>query len=328
MRTIAIINQKGGIGKTTTAVNLGAALAARDHRVLLVDLDPQAHMTLHVGLELGPEADSISSVLCDGTPIEKAQHVCQENLSVVGSNIDLAAAEVELVSVVGREVLLRDAFEAVQDRFDYCLIDCPPSLGVLTLNALAASDEVIIPLQAHFLALQGLGKLLETVALVNKRINPRLRVAGVLLCMFENSTRLSGEVVADLRNFLGDARDTDVPWSQAEIFKTVIRRNVRLAESPSYGQTIFDYAPRCPGASDYASLARELLGIPDDENAIVAEQPIQAAAVAEKKVAGPPKPSPSVTKSAKPARKATADSRPAKSVAKQPATGTDALVPL
>jgi len=148
---------------------------------------------------------------------------------------------------------------------------------------------------------------------VNKRINPRLRVAGVLLCMFENSTRLSGEVVADLRNFLGDARDTDVPWSQAEIFKTVIRRNVRLAESPSYGQTIFDYAPRCPGAADYASLAKELLGIPDDEKAIVA---------------GPPAPTPSVTKGASSAREAIADSTPAKSVAKQPATGTDALVPL
>lgn len=281
MRTIAIINQKGGVGKTTTAVNLGAALATLGRRVLLVDLDPQAHLTLHLGLELGPDSPSICSVLLDGTTVQQAQVQHTRNLAVLGSNIDLAATEVELVSVVGREVLLRDAFEPVQDHFDLCLIDCAPSLGILTLNALAAADEVIIPLQAHFLALQGLGKLLETVALVKRRINPRLVVKGVLLCMHETSTRLSAEVVADLRGFLHNARKEDVPWSNATILNTVIRRNVRLAESPSYGQTISDYAPKCPGAADYAALARELLDLPPTIPAAPPSKPTSATAPAD-----------------------------------------------
>ena len=259
MQTIAVLNQKGGVGKTTTVANLGAALAALGQRVCVVDLDPQSHLTLHLGLDTGADSPSIYRVLLDGMPLERAVVSAGENLFAVGSNIDLAAAEMELVSVVGREVILRDALEKVRDRFDICLIDCPPSLGLLTLNALATADEVIIPLQPHFLALQGFGKLLETIALVSRRINPQLTVGGVLLCMYESGTRLSSEVVSDLESFLESARQADLPWSQARVFNTVIRRNVRLAESPSYGKAIFDYAPKCHGAEDYASLAREVL---------------------------------------------------------------------
>ena len=259
MQTIAVLNQKGGVGKTTTVANLGAALAALGQRVCVVDLDPQSHLTLHLGLDTGADSPSIYRVLLDGMPLERAVVSAGENLFAVGSNIDLAAAEMELVSVVGREVILRDALEKVRDRFDICLIDCPPSLGLLTLNALATADEVIIHLQPHFLALQGFGKLLETIALVSRRINPQLTVGGVLLCMYESGTRLSSEVVSDLESFLESARQADLPWSQARVFNTVIRRNVRLAESPSYGKAIFDYAPKCHGAEDYASLAREVL---------------------------------------------------------------------
>jgi chromosome partitioning protein len=265
MRTISVLNQKGGVGKTTTVANLGSALATLGRRVLLVDLDPQSHLTLHLGQETTSEQPSIYRVLLEGMPLEQAVVPRSPNLYVVGSNIDLAGAEIELVSVVGREVILRDALDKVRDRFDICLVDCPPSLGVLTLNALAAVEEVIIPLQPHFLALQGLGRLLETVALVSRRINPRLTVGGVLLCMYESGTRLAAEVTSDLESFLANARHSDLPWSKAKVFETLIRRNVRLAESPSYGKTIFDYAPKCHGASDYLALAKELMGIPKTE---------------------------------------------------------------
>jgi len=283
MQTIAVLNQKGGVGKTTTVVNLGAALAALGQRVCVVDLDPQSHLTLHLGLDTGADSPSIYRVLLDGMPLERAVVSAGENLFAVGSNIDLAAAEMELVSVVGREVILRDALEKVRDRFDICLIDCPPSLGLLTLNALATADEVIIPLQPHFLALQGFGKLLETIALVSRRINQQLTVGGVLLCMYESGTRLSSEVVSDLESFLESARQADLPWSQARVFNTVIRRNVRLAESPSYGKAIFDYAPKCHGAEDYASLAREVLGAAEagsdesGESSATAETSVQQA---------------------------------------------------
>jgi chromosome partitioning protein len=258
VRTIAIINQKGGVGKTTSVANLGAAIAARGHKVLLVDMDPQSHLTLHLGVEPGASA-SMYDVMVGDTGLAAAAVEARPNLSIVPAVIDLAAAEVELVTTVGREQILRDKLNATPLPYEFVLIDCPPSLGLLTLNALAASQDVLIPLQPHFLALQGLGKLLETVALVQRRINPALKVSGVLLCMYETGTRLAGEVLTDLRNFFELSTTAAVPWSAARIFKTPIRRNVKLAESPSHGKTIFDYEPSSNGAADYAAMAEEFL---------------------------------------------------------------------
>src|SRR5437870_2290034 len=201
MRRIAIINQKGGVGKTTTSVNLGAALARAGKRVCVLDLDPQAHATTHLGLEPDGQTPSMYDVLIDDKPLADVRKQVEDNLWLVGSDINLAAAEVELAGVVGREVILRDVL-AADDTFDYLLMDCAPSLGVLTLNALCAASEVFIPLQPHFLALHGLSKLLETTALVAKRINPELKVTGIILCMYEAATKLAGEVVDDLQEYL------------------------------------------------------------------------------------------------------------------------------
>ena len=259
VKTLAIINQKGGVGKTTTVANLGAAIAARGHRLCLIDMDPQAHLTLHVGLEPGQHTPGVYQVLTDGASVSDAAVKIDDNLSTIPAVIDLAAAETELVTVVGREQILNDQLSAADADYDFAMIDCPPSLGLLTLNALAAADYVFIPLQAHFLALQGLGMLLETVSLVQQRINPRLKVGGVILCMHERQTRLAGEVVADIEEFLQAARGTDVPWADAGIFETPIRRNIKLAECPSYGKTIFDYDPYSNGAMDYDGLAEEFM---------------------------------------------------------------------
>lgn len=258
MRTIAIINQKGGVGKTTTAVNLSAALAAAGRRVSLVDLDPQAHATLHLGLAPGRDDRSVYDVLTGPTTLADVRCQVAERLSVIGSHIDLAAAEVELAGVVGREMILRDKLREDAEPCDLLLIDCPPSLGVLTLNALSTVEEVIIPLQPHFLALHGLGKLLETIELVRQRINPQLRVTGIVLCMFDAATKLASEVTQDIENFLAQARGQRTPWAEAVLFQTRIRRNIRLAEAPSFGQSIFEYAADSNGAADYLALAHEL----------------------------------------------------------------------
>ena len=260
MRRIAVINQKGGVGKTTTTANLGAALARSGQRVLIIDLDPQAHLTLHYGVELADDQPSIYELLTGAMPVEKVSVAARENLTFVPADIDLAAAEVELISVTGREVILREALRGVDDDYDVMLIDCPPSLGVLTINALVAAREVIIPLQAQFFALQGLSKLLDTVTLVRQRINAELTVGGVVLCMHESVTRLAGEVVEDLTRFLEVGRGTEVPWAEARIYETRIRRNIKLAEASSFGKSIFEYAPRSHGAADYAALSVELFG--------------------------------------------------------------------
>ncbi|MBY0524196.1 MAG: ParA family protein [Gemmataceae bacterium] len=260
MRRIAIINQKGGVGKTTTAVNLGAALAAAGRRVCVLDLDPQAHATTHLGVEPDGQAPSLYDVLVNSQPLAEVRRQVGDRLWLAGSDINLAAAEVELAGVVGREVILRDQLAPEEDQFDYVLMDCAPSLGVLTLNALSAATEVFIPLQPHFLALHGLGKLLETTALVAKRINPVLRVTGIILCLYEANTKLTQEVVNDLQEYLQKARGGNSPWAMASVFATRIRRNIKLAECPSFGQSIFAYAPKCPGAEDYSALAREVLG--------------------------------------------------------------------
>ena len=256
MRTIAVLNQKGGVGKTTTAVNTAAALAAAGSKVVVIDLDPQAHMTIHLGLE--PQSIEAGSykVLTQSARFEEQIMLVRPNLWLLPANINLVGAESELVSVVGREIILREALESSADKFDYCFIDCAPSLGLLTLNALAAAREVLIPLQPHFLALQGFGRLLQTIELVNKRINPSLKVKGILLCMFDSRASLPNEVKADIEQFLDEARGTDSAWAQAHIIPTYIRRNIKLAEAPSYGKTIFEYEPNCNGAEDYAKVAR------------------------------------------------------------------------
>src|SRR5579885_1285776 len=260
MRRIAIINQKGGVGKTTTTVNLAAALAECGQRVCVLDLDPQAHATTHLGIEPDGQAPSMYDVLVHSRPVAEVRRKVGDNLWVAGSDINLAAAEVELAGVVGREVILRDLLLADEGAFDFVFMDCAPSLGVLTLNALSAANEVFIPLQPHFLALHGMGKLLETTALVAKRINPALKVTGIVLCMYESNTRLAQEVVGDLQEYLDKSRGTSAPWSKARIFGTRIRRNIKLAECPSFGQSIFAYARTSHGAADYAALAREVLG--------------------------------------------------------------------
>src|ERR1700745_3820130 len=230
MRRLAIIKQKGGVGKTTTAVNLAAALAQAGQRVCVLDLDPQAHATTHLGIEPDGKAASMYDVLVNSRPLAEVRRKVADNLWVAGSDINLAAAEVELAGVVGREVILRDLLLQDGGHFDFVLMDCAPSLGVLTLNALSAASEVFIPLQPHFLALHGMGKLLETTSLVAKRINPALKVTAIVLCLYESSTRLAQEVVDDLQEYLDKSRDTSVPWARARIFKTHIRRNIKLAE--------------------------------------------------------------------------------------------------
>jgi chromosome partitioning protein len=259
MRKIAVINQKGGVGKTTTSVNLAAALAESGKRVCVLDLDPQAHATTHLGIEPDGKSSSMYDVLVNSRPLAEVRREAAERLWVASSHIDLAAAEVELAGVVGREVILRDLLQQEEETFDYVIMDCAPSLGVLTLNALAAANEVFIPLQPHFLALHGIGKLFETTALVAKRINPGLRVSGIVICLYEAGTKLAQEVVGDLQEFLGKSRGGNTPWANAQVFETKIRRNIKLAECPSFGRSIFQYAPSCNGAADYRELAKEVL---------------------------------------------------------------------
>lgn len=261
MRSIAILNQKGGVGKTTTAVNLASAIARMGHKVCVLDLDPQAHASLHLGIGVASGTESIYQVLMGEASLEEVRHEAGENLWCMPAHLDLAAAEMELAGEVGREMILRDAMEVHGEQYDYLIIDCPPSLGVLTLNALACVDEVFLPLQPHFLALHGLSKLLRTVDIVSKRINPGLKLTGVVLCLFESGTRLAGEVAGDVHEFFGRGSAEGKTWASAEVFQTRIRRNIRLAEAPSFGQSIFDYDPNSNGAEDYTNLAREVLGL-------------------------------------------------------------------
>jgi chromosome partitioning protein len=258
MRLIAMINQKGGVGKTTTAVNVSAGLARWGSRVLLVDLDPQAHASMHLGIEAGPDEPGIYDVLINEVAPGDAARQVSDQLAVIPSHVDLVAAESELSRRPDRESILRQALQPLRGCFDFIIVDCPPSLGTLTINALVAVEEVIIPLQPHFLALQGLGMLLETATAVRGMLNPALRISGIVLCMYEKGTRLAQEVDSDVRQFIAGATPEDV-WHGARVFDTTIRRNVKLAESPSFGQTIFDYAPGSNGAEDYANLAQEML---------------------------------------------------------------------
>ena len=255
MRTIAVLNQKGGVGKTTTVANIAAALSLKGLRTLVIDLDPQAHLTIHLGADSNPDTAGVYEVLTGSSDIASEVIPVRENLWVLGASINLVGAESELVNEVGREIILRKALEPERANYDYMLIDCPPSLGLLTLNALSCVEEVLIPVQPHFLALQGFSRLLQTITLVQTRINPALRVSAILMCMFDSRTSLSSEVRDDIEGFLKSARNTDKPWATASIIPVHIRRNIKLAEAPSYGKTIFEYEPGCNGAADYMAVA-------------------------------------------------------------------------
>lgn len=259
MRSIAVMNQKGGVGKTTTAVNLSAALADAGKRVCVVDLDPQAHASLHLGVTIGDGDPSVYEVLTGDLLFQQVRQPIADNLWLVPSHLDLAAAEIELAAHSGREVILRDKLAQDNTTFDYLIIDCPPSLGVLTINALTMAREVFLPLQPHFLALHGLSKLLKTIEIVSQRLNPGLKLTGVLLCMYDANTRLASEVSDDVNAFFQREQSPTSICSQARAFTTRIRRNVRLAEAPSFGQSILQYAPNSNGAEDYRQFAQEVL---------------------------------------------------------------------
>tara|TARA_E500000318_G_scaffold8683_3_gene8015 strand:- start:4772 stop:5722 length:951 start_codon:yes stop_codon:yes gene_type:complete len=262
VRVIALMNQKGGVGKTTTTVNLAAAIAQQGRKVLIIDLDPQAHATLHVGVEDNESPDSAPTVydllLDEDIDITDCIRTVDDNLEIIPAETDLAAVETELSGQAGRNQRLANAIARSSSDHEFILLDCPPALGLLTLNALAASQEVIIPMQAHFLALQGVSKLLETVGIVREQINPTLRVAGIVLCMHDSQTSHSKEVVSDLEQFFESQRDNGTAWASARVYRPPIRRNIKLAECPSFGQTIFQYAMWAPGALDYKKLGETI----------------------------------------------------------------------
>ncbi len=249
-RVIAIANQKGGVGKTTTAINLGACLAVAEKRTLIIDIDPQGNATSGLGLNRAEIDASIYDVLIDGVPIgdvvRRAVHF--PYLDVVPSSRDLVGAEVELVNRPQREQVLRRVLEPVREAYDFILIDCPPSLGLLTLNALTAADAVLIPIQCEFYALEGLTQLLNTVRLVQRNLNPRLQIEGVLLTMFDQRLNLSRQVADEAKEYFG-----------SRVYRTTIPRNVRLAEAPSFGMPIVVYDVLSVGAQSYLALARELI---------------------------------------------------------------------
>ena len=253
-KVISLANQKGGVGKTTTTVNLGTILAKRGKKVLLIDADPQGNATSGLGVEKEVEY-STYDILVNETTIEEAiQKTIIKNLKVCPSNINLAGAEVELVSMMSREQRLKEKLDEVKNNFDYILIDCPPSLGLITLNAFTASDSVLIPVQCEYYALEGLGQLLNTVNLVKKHLNKNIQIEGALLTMYDIRTNLSNQVVKEVKKYFND-----------KVYRTVIPRNVKLSEAPSYGMPITEYDRRSKGAKSYMKFAKEFLKNNEEE---------------------------------------------------------------
>lgn len=256
-KVIAVVNQKGGVGKTTTTVNLCACLGTQGRKVLLIDIDPQSNSTSGLGLNPSEMSHSIYDVLIDDYDIKACkQKTMIDSLDLIPSSVQLSGAEVELVSMMAREVKLKNAIDTIKDEYDYIFIDCPPSLGLITVNALTAADNVLVPIQCEYFALEGLSQLVNSVRLVRQNLNPKLSIEGVLLTMYDSRTNLSEQVNNEIRKHFKD-----------RVYNTFIPRNVRLSESPSYGLPITLYDPACSGAKAYVSLADEFIAMNEGETA-------------------------------------------------------------